>query len=381
MDDLYRMSPTEVAAGYVFGFEGPLPPPLHPDATPRQALEQVIGTALERTPCAVSFSGGRDSSLVLAIATHVARRDGHADPIPITKVFPGAPESDEAEWQETVIRHLGLADWTRIEIGDELDLVGPLAQEQLRRHGVLWPPTLHTEAPLQELIKHGSLLDGEGGDELLGSTFHRVAPVGRLIRSPRPVRWRVRQALGATAPRQLRLGRARRRWDAVATPWLRPAARESVVEALCADELAMPLAYSGSVRKMATRRSQRLLVRNRLALARERDVQIVSPLQHAEVVHAVGRHGGFLGPPDRTAALRQIAPDLLPDAVLARTSKAVFNKAYVTERTQEFAARWSGQGVDDALVDAEVLAEIWKAGDSSALTFALLQTAWLATNQ
>ena len=51
--------------------------------------------ALRRPPCLVSFSGGLDSSALLAVATAVARREGLDDPVPATLVVPGSPESDE----------------------------------------------------------------------------------------------------------------------------------------------------------------------------------------------------------------------------------------------------------------------------------------------
>ena len=107
--------------------------------------------ALLRPPCGVAFSGGRDSSAVLAVAAHVARRDGLPQPIPITKVFPDVPTAEEGSWQESVVRHLGLDDWQRVVIHDELDLVGPLATANLVAHGVVWPPTIHGDVPVVEL--------------------------------------------------------------------------------------------------------------------------------------------------------------------------------------------------------------------------------------
>ncbi len=161
------MTRTEIAFGYLFGHTGVLEPPDRLNPTPREALERVISLALRRPPCGVAFSGGRDSSAVLAVATHVARRDGLAEPIPITKVFPGVKDSQESEWQEAVLHHLGLEEWQRVVLTDELDLVGPLAGAHLVDHGVVWPPTVHGDAPVVELLRGGSLLDGEGGDEVL----------------------------------------------------------------------------------------------------------------------------------------------------------------------------------------------------------------------
>ena len=166
---LYVMTPTEIAWGYLVGYTGSLPPASEGAPTePRLTLERVIRRS-STPPCGVAFSGGRDSSAVLAVATHVARRDGLPDPVPITRVFPEAPATDETEWQELVVRHLGLRDWIRLQLTDELDLLGPLATPRLREHGVLWPPTLHGDIPLLEPVAQGgSLIDGEGGDEVFG---------------------------------------------------------------------------------------------------------------------------------------------------------------------------------------------------------------------
>ena len=48
--------------------------------------------------------------------------------------------------------------------------------------------------------------------------------------------------------------------------------------------------------------------------------------------------------------------------------------------TREFAARWSGDGVDHDLVDAEELKRLWVSGTRVAPTAAMLQAAWLADN-
>ena len=79
----------------------------------------------------VSFSGGCDSSLVLAAAVDSARRHGLPAPVPLTVRVRGDVASDEREWQELVVRHLGLSEWIRLEVSEELDCVGDLAQSVL----------------------------------------------------------------------------------------------------------------------------------------------------------------------------------------------------------------------------------------------------------
>ncbi len=104
----------------------------------RDALERAVLGALARQPCTVSFSGGRDSSAVLAFATYVARKHGLDEPIPLTLRFPSTPR-DESRWQELVVAHLGLREWERIEVTVELDVLGDLACVGLTEHGLLWP--------------------------------------------------------------------------------------------------------------------------------------------------------------------------------------------------------------------------------------------------
>jgi asparagine synthase (glutamine-hydrolysing) len=370
----------ELAWGYLMGHEGTLPPPSHPQITPRAALELVSRRALERPPCGVAFSGGRDSSLVLAIATHVARRDGLPDPVPITRVFPGIEEADEHEFQEAVVRHLGLPDWHRVTFEDELDVIGPIAARHLLAHGVVWPPNIGTDVPLVDAVPGGSVLDGEGGDDVLGVEFHRIRPLTRLLRQPRPLTWRrVRSAAGALAPAVVRGRYERKKWDGPTfVTWLRPEAMKALVDKLAQLERDRPLAFASSVKMVPRRRTQLLLAHNRRILATERDVDFRSPLLDPEVVHAFARDGGLFGRPSRTDAMRALASDLLPDTVLSRTSKANFTRCYHGRPTYEFAARWSGDGVDASLVDPEELRRIWLTERPAAPTSALLQSAWLA---
>ena len=73
-------------------------------------------------------------------ALGVARRLGLNPPVPLTFRFPGIAEAEEDAWQESMVRHLGLDNWMRHEIDDELDLLGPYARRVLLRHGTFWPP-------------------------------------------------------------------------------------------------------------------------------------------------------------------------------------------------------------------------------------------------
>jgi asparagine synthase (glutamine-hydrolysing) len=381
-EPLYVMSPREIVFGVVFGHVETLPPSSSGLSDPRAALEHVVREALLRPPCGVAFSGGRDSSVVLAVAAHVARRDGLAEPIPITKVFPEVPAAEESTWQQSVVRHLRLRDWELVSIDDELDLVGPLATANLVEHGVVWPPMIHGDVPVLERLGGGSLIDGEGGDEVLGIAAHRIAPVTRVLRNPRPVQWRrVRSALGALAPSSVRTRRTERKLNGQPMPWLRQQARAALAEELAELERQAPLSFPASVRLVPRRRAQVLGARNRRYFANHHGVDISSPLLHPDVVAALARRGGVIGPGDRTAVLRSLVPDLLPDTVLSRTSKATFNGAFWGRHTRQFAKRWSGGGVDEKLVDPEVLRSVWISEENQPITAALLQQAWLSDHR
>ena len=379
-DSLYLMSPMEIAWGHIRGHVGQFPPSPGPRTNAREALERVVRDALLRPPCGVAFSGGRDSSLVLAVAAHVARRDGLREPVPITRVFPEVADAAEQDWQDAVIRHLRLRDWHRVVIHDELDVVGPLAAAHLLEHGVVWPPTIAGDVPLVEAVPGGTVIDGEGGDEVLGVGAHRTAPLHRLVRRPLPLRWRrIRSALGSLAPPGVRGRHERRRASKLPLTWLRPAASEPLLLAVERTEAERPLAFAASVRMVPLRRTQVLGGRNRRILAKGRGVQFSSPLLHPDVVNALAREGGMLGKGDRTRVLRGMASDLLPEEVLARTHKAVFTRCYMGRPTREFAADWSGEGVDAELVDPQELRRLWLTESPPATTAALLQSAWLST--
>ena len=205
------LEPIEIATGIVFGGT-PRALPREVAMPPADALEAAVRPAVHSGRCFVSFSGGRDSSAVLAAATAVARREEMPLPVPVTIRARDVPTSNESDWQESVVRHLGLTDWIRLEITDELDAVGPLAQRALARHGLLWPFNAHFHSPMLDEAAGGVLLTGVGGDELWSSSSADTIRLRRrLLRlAPPPIR---RAILARRIP--------------IAYPWLRPRGRRA----------------------------------------------------------------------------------------------------------------------------------------------------------
>ena len=224
-----ELTPLEVACGTALGLCAPAPQ-LPPTLTePLAALEAIMESALRRPPCLVSFSGGVDSSLVLAVAVRVARGCGLPEPIPITWRFTGAPAAEESRWQELTVAALQIADWERPSASGELDLIGPVAQRVLARHGLLHPANAFLHVPLLERAAGGTLLTGIGGDQILGLWRGRaLADVFAHRRRP-PLRlpFMLARASAPTAVVAVREG-----WRTPAWPWLRPPARRQATRVL-----------------------------------------------------------------------------------------------------------------------------------------------------
>jgi hypothetical protein len=377
----YRMTPSEIAHGYITDaarhrarvlVEGPLP-------TPREVIEAILLEAVQRQPCIVGFSGGRDSSALLAVGTLVARREGLPDPVPATRRYPGFAETDEDQWQEQVIRHLGLQEWERIDLDDgQLDLVGPVAAQRLLAYGVLWPALLHQDAPLLDLARGGVLIDGEGGDQILGLEVHRIAPITLARRAAR--RRTPRQAVtvaGTLVPSRLRGPVERYRLRSLEAQWLRTGARAELIAALAKQEAQRPLRWDASLRVFLQNRARRLAFANREYFARRSDVTYVHPFIDRCFIEAMARSGGGTGLGTRTQVMWRLFGDLLPSQVLERRSKARFNQVVHGRWSREFVERWDGRGLDEGSVDLDGLRREWEQPSPSGRTHSLLQAAWL----
>ena len=165
---LQDLDPLEIHSGIVLGPQrnGTMLDPPEVREHPREVLEAILLEALSSPPCTVLFSGGRDSSVMLAAAVDVARRHGLPEPVPLT-MRSQHPATWETEWQEMTIRHLGIEDWRRVEASTELDALGEIATETIRRFGVYWPSNAHSLRFFARAAVDGTLITGGGGDELL----------------------------------------------------------------------------------------------------------------------------------------------------------------------------------------------------------------------
>jgi asparagine synthase (glutamine-hydrolysing) len=349
--------------------------------SPREALEAAVLPALRRPPCVVSFSGGVDSSIVLALATRVARREGLALPIPATNRFPSVEEADEAEWQERVVSYLGIEDWTRLEWEDELDILGPVATGILHRHGVLVPFNSHFHYPLLEQAAGGSLLSGIGGDELFGGVSRTAA--ARVLVQRRPPRPReMRSVAFGLAPLALRARVTAYRQPFHDYNWILPSQQRRLAQSFASWGSEEPLRHDRSLREWWwPSRLVQCGLASMSVLAGDFDVQMRSPFVDADVLLACAYAGGGvgLGAGSRARGFGSIVGDLLSSEVLTRRSKATFAGAFWTGRARAFVERWDGRGVDRESVDVDLLKAQWSLAAPDPHSFQQLHRAWLAS--
>lgn len=379
---LPRCAPRDIVIGYPLGSVPPPAPPSRVDPDPVRALRDALLPALRHPPCVIAFSGGRDSSLLLAVATDVAAQEGLAPPVALTLRYPGDAAAEESGWQETVIAWLRDRghdpQWLRVDIADDLDLIGPLTAPVLRAHdGPTYPAAIGNTVLLARHAAGGSLVTGNAGDEVLGG--HR-APVLRAVlrrrgRGLARADWQL--AALCASPRRARELIARRSLGDI--PWLRPQARAAVRTALAREAADRPLRWDRSVSSVLATRAAAIGDRTRETVAAQLGCRLVEPFRDAAFVASYAAFGGLWGGLNRTPGTRLLAAGLLPDAVTARQTKAAFNGSRFGRVSRAFARAWDGTGVDTDLVDPVALRDAWLSDEAPGLTALLLQQAWLAS--
>lgn len=367
----------EVVSGVIVGrghADQSVDPPV---GAPHLELEAALEHNLTAGPCAVSFSGGVDSSLVLSAAYRTADRLGVRRPVPVTLRWSDSPDSYEDEWQRMVLEHLGAEEHVVINVGADLDLVGPVAQPVLRRLGIRFAPQAFSNIPILERYRNATILTGAGGDGVLGgSRWSSVLalPAAAVLRSRRAA---LRAAIAPFAPARLALSFVRPDFDP--PEWLHPPVRRRARWLASRWSAGEHASWSGAVLRHANERSTALVAETLALVAEPYGSTFLHPLLNRRVVRSIAEAGGWRGFASRGEAVQELFPGLLPDAIATRADKADFTVAYMNSHTRAFAERWSGEGIDPTLVDTEVLRRTWLAELPDFRSASALQAAWLAT--
>ncbi|MGU3432760.1 asparagine synthase-related protein [Actinomycetes bacterium M1A6_2h] len=335
--------------------------------------------ALEHGPCVVSFSGGRDSSAVLAAATQVARQEGLPLPVPATLNFPGIKESQESDWQSLVLDHLGLTERLEYNLTTEMDALGATAQEVLMAHGLVWPYNAHLHLIICKDAAGGTLLTGFGGDELALSARSRWAEravSNRKFLSPKSAASIVRHL--APSPLQYLYDAPRAAPNRVDYPWLTWRGRLLAAHKLADDNSSIPFGWGRVLREWIPRSRYFIAVRQSLDLmGGDHSVRVLHPFIEPAVLQAFAAHEPLVGMAGRRAIMNLLVGDVLPAEVVNRTSKAEFTDALWNGESLDFARHWDGSGLDEHIVDPAVVKREWLTSAPTVRTTTMLQQAWL----
>ena len=342
--------------------------------SPREELEWIIDQQFtDGRQVFVCFSGGRDSSAVLALAVDVARRRGVALPIPVTLRFSQHPESNESEWQHMVIDHLGLDEWMVIERADA-DLLDPAITAMLSERGLFYPSQIGSYLPIVTAAAGGVLLTGEGGDESFGGWQFRAAL--------HPIEWGPRSAAKAAAVIALTHGPSSlKRWyrqRGYQSPWLTEAGRAAAEAALDEPSEIEPMAWRRYLAWAFARRSWHLAQHTFELVGNASECHIAHPLAEPSLLASLASRWSRRGPGDRTDVMAAVVGDLLPSRIVERDDKAILASVFVGERATSFIDQWDGLGLDTEWVDADALRDVWRRRYPYVGSFNLLHQAWLA---
>jgi hypothetical protein len=238
--------------------------------------------------------------------------------------------------------------------------------------------------PLLEVVPHGSLLTGDGGDLAFEPASWAVRPLAVLGRQVRPTPRDVLRVALALSPPAVRLAVLRRRErQPLPCPWLQPGALREVDEAWRSNVADEPLRLDAKVGWGWRLRPVQMALETFELIAGDFDVKLVHPFNTPRFLASIAHAAGSFRYADRTTAMRQLFGGLLPDEVSARSTKAGFRDVFWNRHSSAFAQEWTGEGPDPGLVDVGVLREIWSSPEAREhfRSYTQLQAAWLARHR
>jgi asparagine synthase (glutamine-hydrolysing) len=243
---------------------------------------------------------------------------------------------------------------------------------------------LYNNTLLLVKARGGSHMTGEGGDEVFGlrraTILRRFADNPKYLSSPSYLKL----ATIVLGPRVTRLAaqqRVNRKALGPCLKHLRPGLAEEVIRQVSEHLASEPLDTAKSLAWHLRRRGPVMYQEAITAFSLEYDVYHVDPFLEPRFIASYARTVRPFGLATRSDAMHLLFSDLLPDQILTRSSKALFNRGFLTDVGRAFASSWDGGGVDTGLVDVDALRAAWLSRWPPVQSFWLLQAAWLHENQ
>jgi hypothetical protein len=110
------------------------------------------------------------------------------------------------------------------------------------------------------------------------------------------------------------------------------------------------------------------------------NVEVYHPFVAPQVLDSLATAGGFGGLGTRTDVMRVLCGVDLPERVITRKSKGSFTSPMLTTTSRAFAENWSGDGLNEVLIDPVALRRHWRSDNVNLLSTTLMQAAWLHDN-
>ncbi|MSW52653.1 MAG: hypothetical protein F2817_17415 [Actinobacteria bacterium] len=383
---LPELTDREIAYGFPIGMSDSSiqenSPPMRrgPSDHPIQVLDTILLNALTKSPCVITFSGGRDSSLLLARAAMVAKKHGLPGPVALTHRYPAEDvDAQETVWQHRVVDHLRLLDlpveWIINDVTTEFDILGKPLTDLLTMNGrPFFPPASGASLFDYQFAAGGSLVTGEFGDELFANSrsYRFRRSISELKYSGRTSMRRVVRPL---FPSMRSIG-AEEIAMLTGITWLTEDALHGLFASVkqAADD---DFGWKSEVRRKLKTRAVQVSLETRDRIAGLFDCIPVDPFLDFQFIDSWFGHIDYFGI-SRSQSMRLLSDGMLPDSVIDRESKAFFNRSRFGEDTKSFAAKWDGAGIESPDVDVSRLRDAWMQNLVTLQSAMLLQQAWLS---
>jgi len=138
----------------------------------------------------------------------------------------------------------------------------------------------------------------------------------------------------------------------------------------------IPLRFDGALARQRTHRCHTGMRVSFDALAASAGARLAMPYRDDRFIAALAAAGGRRGFGNRTATLSHLAGHLLPAELLRRSDGVNRSQAFFGDASRAFAAQWSGHGLDDEVVDTDVLRALWSSGSFPWASTMLFQSAF-----